>query len=233
MFARIVTAGVLMCAMVGCAKKTPKVAQNTDDTAPPPQVQVQQPEPKPKAGPKSEKPVAGNTGEKPNWLNDPRLKKEGQLPTEAPKKPDWGTAAVPGVPLGAGGAAPGKADGKQPPGKLDAKPPQPAPMPTTPAAGGKAVTKNDMNDVWIFMENYSLASGKMPGPDEVYAALIKADSPAAALVKDGSIALSGARSREGIWAFEKNAPTNGGWIASQNGPEQVTAAEFARRAKER
>ena len=50
--------------------------------------------------------------------------------------------------------------------------------------------------------------------------------------KSGDIILTGATKRESVWAFERKAPTKGGWITTQNGPEEVTAAEFARRIKE-
>ena len=51
-------------------------------------------------------------------------------------------------------------------------------------------------------------------------------------MKGGYILITGKTTRESVWAFERNAPSQGGWIASQNGPEQVTAAEFARRIRE-
>ena len=69
----------------------------------------------------------------------------------------------------------------------------------------------------------------MPRPEFVLAALVEAKSPAADLVKGNYIILTGATTRESVWAYEKNAPVQGGWIATQNGPEQVSAAEFAKR----
>ena len=69
----------------------------------------------------------------------------------------------------------------------------------------------------------------MPQPALVYAALVKAESKAAELVKDGSIFLTGASARESIWAFEWKAMTQGGWVASQNGVENLTAEELRRR----
>ena len=89
-----------------------------------------------------------------------------------------------------------------------------------------------MKEVWIFIENASGASGKMPTPELVYAALVKAEAKAADLVKDGSIWLTGAKQRESVWAFEYRALTQGGWVATQNGVEQLTAAELTRRLKE-
>jgi hypothetical protein len=72
----------------------------------------------------------------------------------------------------------------------------------------------------------------MPQPELIYAALVKTEARAADLVKSNDIILTGAKARESVWAFERKVPTQGGWIAGQNGPEEVTAAEFARRIRQ-
>jgi hypothetical protein len=243
MFTRIVTAGVLVCLVVGCAKKTAKFTGGTNDAAAAPKPQ-----------PPADKGKLGNTGgktakdgEKPNWLNDPRLKeKDDQLPVDGKAgKPDWGIAAPP-----AGGWTPPDAPVPQPGNPAPASPlagvPQVQPVqpvapvapPVAPATGtpsrptgGKPVTEADMKDVWIFIENASGASGKMPAPEVVLAALLQAKSPAAELVKDGSIWLTGAKVRESVWAFEYRAIKQGGWVATQNGVETMTAEELNRRLK--
>ena len=87
----------------------------------------------------------------------------------------------------------------------------------------------DMKEVWIFIENASGASGKMPSQLLTYQALIAAKSPAADLVKDGTIFLTGATVRESVWAYETQALTNGGLVATQNGVETLTAAELKTR----
>ncbi|MBA4064238.1 MAG: hypothetical protein C0501_11085 [Isosphaera sp.] len=146
-------------------------------------------------------------------------------------------------------AAPDRASdlpGRAVPGNTDATPPAVAPPPRAVAAtaplprakfvsawpaapGGRAVTRADLADIWVFVEAASQV-GTMPGPDVIYAALVRAKSPAADLVRDGSIALSGARQREGIWAFDRLAPTRGGWVATHQGPEFLSAEAFAGRA---
>ena len=82
---------------------------------------------------------------------------------------------------------------------------------------GKPVTEADMKEVWIFMENASIVSGKLPPIPTRLSALVKAEAKAAELVKDGSIYLDRRHRRESIWAFEAKALTQGGWVASQNG----------------
>jgi hypothetical protein len=109
-------------------------------------------------------------------------------------------------------------------------PPPLAPGAGTPiGAAKKAVALADMRDIQIFVHDASLASGKMPAPVEIFAALVKAGSPAAEHVKSGAIILTGATQREGVWAFEARAATQGGMIVSQNGVETVTAAELKQR----
>jgi hypothetical protein len=232
MFTRFLLAATLLTLAVGCAKKSSKYTGRADDTAAPP----------------AEKPTAGNADkakpeEKPNWIK-PRPP-DGVLPADAPGggKPPW--VANPPAPGGSvPPLSPGNPGGQPMPAVVPPPmvgvpapiPPQPAApvTPTTPAVpAGKAVTKADMNEVWIFIENFSQANqGKMPPPEWTYAALVAAKSPAADLVKGGYIILTGKPTRESVWAFERNAQSQGGWIASQNGPEQVTAADFARRIRE-
>jgi hypothetical protein len=247
MFTRIVTAGVLFMLMVGCSKKAKPTGADDSAKAPSPSDRA-----------KLIEKDRGPQSDKANWLNDPRFTKKGEdgiLPTESSGnsgKPGWGVSAPAGgwtpphtpvlpanpntqpstQPTGQPGIPPGA---PAQPMKPPVAPPQPggapAVPPSTPAqAGGKAVTKADMNEVWIFMENFSQANeGKMPPLQVVYAALVEAKAASADLVKSGYIILTGARGRESVWAFEINSPTQGGWIASQNGVEQVSAAEFARR----
>lgn len=232
MFMRIAMAGVLLCLAFGCAKKPAKFTGKTDDSA------AATPQP---SG--TGKPADKNKpeGDKPNWLTDPRLKKDGdQLPVDGnadglPGKPGWGVKAPDGgwTPPNAPMPQPGGGGGAvNPPPRPGAIPPQPSVLPaTTPASktGGKPVSETDMKDVWIFIENRSGATGKMPASADVLIALIAAKSPAANLVVDGSITLTGSTTRESVWAFETKARTQGGWVATQNGVENMTAAELTRR----
>jgi hypothetical protein len=86
-----------------------------------------------------------------------------------------------------------------------------------------------MEDVRIYIDNASGASGKMPPPQMVGSALKEAGSPAAELVKSGAIVIPPARTREDVWAYEAKALEQGGYVVSANGVEQVTAAEAKRR----
>jgi hypothetical protein len=113
--------------------------------------------------------------------------------------------------------------------------PNPVPQPPAgvPAAPAKRVEMADMKEIWVFIDNFSGASGKMPTVPTIYAALVEAKSPAAALVKDNTILLTGATKRESVWAYEANALLNGGLVVSQNGVETLTAAQLQQRLRER
>lgn len=221
MFTRIALVGLSFSLVIGCAKKAKPTGKNET-----PVTAVTQPKDTQKPAKEGDK---NKKSDKPNWLTDPRAETPpNQLPTENQfgkpglgvtlPKPD-GNATLPPAPKPSGGNTTGV---------LQPQTVTPPTSPSTPKAG-KPVIEADMNEVWIFMENASIVSGKLPPMPLVYSALVKAEAKAAELVKDGSITLTGATERESIWAFETKALTQGGWVASQNGVENLTAAELKKR----
>ncbi len=118
MFARIVTIGVLMCLVTGCAKKPKFTGESNDSASVTPKPAVPG-----KSADKGDKKKAD--GAKPNWLDDPRAKEkdEDQLPVDnQPGKPDWG--------LNAPAPPPGNAANPQRPMGV------PQPQPAAPPAAG-------------------------------------------------------------------------------------------------
>ncbi len=109
----------------------------------------------------------------------------------------------------------------QPKGKIDNQPAPPQPA--------LPVGQKDLEDVRIFIDNASGASGQMPAPKATFAALQQSGSPAFGLVQKGAITLVPARTREGIWAYETAALQRGGWATGANGTETLTAVELRRR----
>ena len=212
----------------GCAKKAEPYQRQYDDSG----AKAGQPAEPPKAEP-SRKPDAA---EKPTWIR-PRKADGDQVAEGVSGKPaPWVDGPPPQGdvrPPAAGNdpvAPPGPAVVLQP-----AAPAQPPARPATgtPATPGKVVTRADLNEVWVFVENFSQANGgKMPRPELVYAALADTKAAAAELVKSNDIILTGKAARESVWAYERKAPAQGGWIAGHNGPEEVTATEFARRIRQ-
>lgn len=115
----------------------------------------------------------------------------------------------------------------------DARParkPEPEPAPDAePEVPAVAVSPRDLEDIRLFIDGASLVSGRMPTKEQTRAALRAAGSPAAELVKSKAIVLTGATSREAVWAYEAAAPARGGLVAGPNGVETLTAEELARR----
>jgi hypothetical protein len=249
----IVAMLVSLLTLIGCAKKNAKnTAPTRDESASAkPQTAATAAGNKDK---KDDKADAPNWLTDPRFKTDPP---PGQ-PAEgggATGKQSWGIAPPEGgwqppaggpqpAPAGAapGGAVPGAAGpgqpaapGLPPPPGMGVLQPQPNPAPAAPAtgtpAGGatKTVTMADMREVWVYIDNASGASGKMPTQLMIYQALIVAKSPAAELVKDGAIYLTGATQRESVWAYETQALTSGGLVVSQNGVETLTAAQLRAR----
>ena len=230
---RILVAGLCLLLMIGCAKNTAPANNNNEQAR-------ASASPVAKNDKKAEK---TDKEDEPNWLKDDRFqnkKNDQQLPVE-----NGPVASKPPSPVNVGAAPPGgfaaPVPGAQPIG--GGKPPaagvlQPVPVNPPPIAVGggtpigaanKLVAMADMREVWVFIENASGASGKMPAAATTFAALVEAKSPAAALVKDGAIILTGANQRESVWAFEARAYLNGGLVVSQNGVETLTAVELKAR----
>ncbi|MCX7700143.1 MAG: hypothetical protein N2039_04640 [Gemmataceae bacterium] len=90
------------------------------------------------------------------------------------------------------------------------------------------VTAVEMKDLHLFMDAASAVEGRLPNADVIREAVAKENPQLAKLLQDGRIILTGIRQREGVWAYEKDAPEKGGWIIDQSGPRQVTAEEFQR-----
>lgn len=242
MWPRILTCALCLALAAGCAKRTAK-KPSQDDSA-----NAKQPTPAPDdRNRKNDK--KGDKGDGPNWLTDPRFKKDPPATTSpnppdgpSPGKQPWAISPPQGGwqgPNTGAGPVPPAAPGGMPvgpapvgaPGGMGVLQPQPAPpaAPDVPPTPSKRVEQADMKDVWIYIENASGASGRMPTQKMVYEALLAAKSPAAELVRTGAIYLTGATSRESVWAFEAQALMNGGLVANQNGVETLTAAELKAR----
>ncbi len=203
---------------VGCKRAKPTEAANPE---------IAKVKPAPQLAPKNDKKTEKEL--EPNWLKTPLggNKDQNQLSVDTPVN---GGGKLPSVTTPQGGVT---VPPVQPPGTGVL---QPNPEPNKPPAGGtttvvstKTVTKDDMFHVQIFIHDSSLVTGRMPAPALTYAALIKAESPAAELVKDGAIILTTTTQRDSIWAFEARAYLNGGFVVSQNGVETLTASELKKR----
>jgi hypothetical protein len=71
-------------------------------------------------------------------------------------------------------------------------------------------------------------SGQMPTQQAIRDWLKKNNPKLSKLIEDGTIILEFGKSREGVWAYEKNAPTKGGWVITHAGPSKMTPEELKR-----
>jgi hypothetical protein len=96
-------------------------------------------------------------------------------------------------------------------------------------APARLVTAAELKDLHLFMNTYKGANGRVPNSQETWAALNQADGnrQLAKLIQDQVIILVPNPPEEGLWAYAKDAPTQGGWVLTHGGPQQMTAAEFA------
>jgi hypothetical protein len=201
---------------MGCGKKIAKSTGSTDTSPPSPQTASVD---KNRSGDKGDKDKQG--GEKANWLNDPRFKKE------TPERPGGSTDAggLPGKPgLGMNISEPPGGWGGATTVAGSNKPPL-----TSNITNTKPVTEADMKEIWNFVDSRSGSTGKMPSIIDITSALASARTHSSDLIKDGSIVLTGAKTREAVWAYERKAATQGGWVASQNGVENLTSDELKER----
>jgi hypothetical protein len=142
---------------------------------------------------------------------------------------------------------------KNDPTKKDSPPPTPPPAGGGGAGGGggvgggsggapqavrgavqRTVNLNELKNVQLFIETASAASGRMPSPQEVAAALQKEAPKTFALLQDGSIVLTGTRSREAIWAYTRDPQSGAGehLVITSSDIGRMPAAELGARLQQ-
>jgi hypothetical protein len=92
----------------------------------------------------------------------------------------------------------------------------------------RVVTAAELHDLHLFLNNAKGASGRVPTAQETIAALNQPDGnrQLAKLIQDQVIILVPNPQDEGLWAYGKEAPTEGGWILTHTGAERITAQDF-------
>ena len=106
----------------------------------------------------------------------------------------------------------------------------------TPEGAAQAVRKSvqnvvnaaELHDLHLFMTNAKLSMGRVPTSQETWEALNRPDGnrQLVKLIQDQKLVLVPNPPEEGLWAYAAEAPTQGGWALTHNGPQKVTAAEF-------
>jgi hypothetical protein len=101
-------------------------------------------------------------------------------------------------------------------------------------AAKRIVQANDLHQLHLFMTNAKGALGRVPTSQETWTELNRPDGSRelVKLIQDGSLILVPNPPEEGLWAYVKEAPTQGGWVLTHSEPRRVTAQEFAELAKQ-
>src|SRR5262249_10499047 len=114
---------------------------------------------------------------------------------------------------------------------------KPVPKPTKPTerAGGvisqvhdrvdEAVVSQMIRDLHLHIWQAE-AGGQMPTPEAIREYGRKEKRKLGQLLEKGEIVLAANLTRSGVWAYQKDTPEKGGWVAVQAGPRKVTAQEF-------
>lgn len=96
----------------------------------------------------------------------------------------------------------------------------------------KVVTFKEFEDLKIYLNDASLVSGRMPTKDEIIAATKQGHPKVYQAIMDGQIVLTGASSREAVWAYQKDAPKNGGIVLTSSGVETMSAQQLRQRLEQ-
>jgi hypothetical protein len=95
-------------------------------------------------------------------------------------------------------------------------------------AADRIVTAAELKDLHLFMMTAKLSAGRTPTSQETLDELSKpsGNPKLVQMINEQKIILIPTPGDEGLWAYAKEAPTQGGWILTHNGPERVSAQDF-------
>jgi hypothetical protein len=98
-------------------------------------------------------------------------------------------------------------------------------------AAGRVVSEHELKNIHLFIETASGASGQMPTVPQITAALQKEAPKTYQLVQEGAIVLTGATTRESIWAYTAKPQSIAGYhlALSSSGIEKLYPQELERR----
>jgi hypothetical protein len=101
-------------------------------------------------------------------------------------------------------------------------------------AVNRVVTAAELHDLHLFMNTQKLSTGRVPTAQETWQAISgpQGNPKLTQLIKDGILVLVPNPPEEGLWAYDRNAPTQGGWVLTHSEPRRVTAQEFAQLSRQ-
>ena len=89
----------------------------------------------------------------------------------------------------------------------------------------ETVTMTEMHDLHLMMSLDEVNNNRMPTAKEVRDYAKKENPKLSKLLEDGVIVLTDTKKRDSVWAYEKDAPTKGGWVVAGSGESKMTAEE--------
>jgi hypothetical protein len=91
-------------------------------------------------------------------------------------------------------------------------------------------TKSNLNaiqvhDLQLFIAQMEIGEGRMPSKQEILDYAKKENPKLYKILDDGAFVLTGTKVRESVWAYEKDADSEGGWVVSHAGEQKLKAEE--------
>ena len=94
------------------------------------------------------------------------------------------------------------------------------------AAVKRTVTLIELSELQKTIEQaFGESDSKMPSKEYILDAMKKDNRKLYDMLQDGTIVLTETKVHESVWAYEKDAPTKGGYILTHNGPERLMTGE--------
>jgi hypothetical protein len=159
-------------------------------------------------------------------------------PPDSPPTPEKGTPNPPPTPPNIPATEPAEPQPIAPPRIAGEPNPRPAVglggvAQAVPRTVARTVALNHLRNLQLFIYTVSLANGRMPTPEEITDAVQKAAPQTHKLLQDGAIVLTGARSRQSIWAY--TAEPQGGeqyLVVTSSGIERMTKETLRERLQQ-
>jgi hypothetical protein len=91
-------------------------------------------------------------------------------------------------------------------------------------------TKSNLNaiqchDLQLFIAQMEIVDGRMPTKNEILDYAKKENPKLHKLLDEGAFVLTGTKVRDSVWAYERDADTQGGWVISNAGEQKLKAEE--------
>lgn len=90
----------------------------------------------------------------------------------------------------------------------------------------ESIDAQELHGLQQFIAYHEVEFSRMPTKNEIVAFAKKENPRLSKLLQDGTIVLTGTKTRDSVWAYEKDAPTKGGWVVTGSGESKMTAEEL-------